>query len=94
MTFFRYRRPSVKTLRGVTRARKPLEKELGVTALLKPLRWRPNEKRKMKRGVGYYSEPGRSIRDGMSKPGGRRTVGLLGLAALIGTATKLLLAVL
>jgi hypothetical protein len=70
MKFFRYRRPSLKTLLGVTTAKKRIKKELGITALLKPLRWWPNQKRKMKREVGYYSDAGRLIRDGKPKPGG------------------------
>jgi hypothetical protein len=70
MTFFRYRRPSLKTILGVTAAKKRLKKEFGITALLKPLRWWPNQKRKMKREVGYYSETGRLVRDGVPKPGG------------------------
>lgn len=70
MRFFRYRRPSLKTVVGVTRAKKRLKKELGITALLKPFRWWPNQKRRLKREVGYYSDTGRLIRDGMPKPGG------------------------
>ena len=49
MKFFRYRRPSLKTLLGITTAKKRLKKELGITALLKPVRWWPNQKRRMKR---------------------------------------------
>jgi hypothetical protein len=35
-------RPSLKTLLGVTRAKKQIKKDLGSVALLKPLRWWPN----------------------------------------------------
>ena len=38
MKFFRYRRPSMKTLLGVTAANKRIKKVLGITALLKPVR--------------------------------------------------------
>lgn len=70
MKFFRYRRPSWKTVLGVTRAKKRLKKQLGMTALLKPLRWWPNEKRKLKREIGYESPAGRVVRDGLPKPAG------------------------
>lgn len=70
MKLFRYRRPSLKTLLGITKAKKRLNKELGITALLKPARWWPNQKRRFKRGMGYYSDEGKLIRDGLPKPGG------------------------
>ena len=70
MKFFRYRRPSLKTLLGVTKAKKRLKKELGITALMKPIRWWPNQKRRLKRKIGYESDAGRLLRDGMPKPGG------------------------
>jgi hypothetical protein len=69
MKFFRYRRPSLKTLLGFTQAKKRIKKDLGITALLKPFRFWTNEKRKIKREVGYESEAGRLIRDGLPKPG-------------------------
>jgi hypothetical protein len=70
MKLFRYRRPSLKTFLGITTAKKRIKKDLGITALLKPFRWWPNQKRRLKREVGYESEPGRLIRDGLPKPGG------------------------
>jgi hypothetical protein len=70
MKFFCYRRPSLKTLRGVTAAKKRIRKDLGITALLKPIRWWPNQKRKIKREIGYESAAGRLVRDGLPKPGG------------------------
>lgn len=70
MKLFRYRRPSLKTILGITKAKKEIKKEVGITALLKPFRWWPNQKRRIKREVGYESEPGRLIRDGLPKPGG------------------------
>jgi hypothetical protein len=39
MKLFRYRRPSLKTLLGVTKAKKRLKKELGITTAMKPLQW-------------------------------------------------------
>ena len=61
---FRYRRPSLNTVLGITRAKKKLNKELGITAAMKPLRWWGNEKRKVKRDLGYYSPLGRLLRLG------------------------------
>ena len=51
----RYRRTSLKTLLGITKEKKRLKRELGITAILKPFRWWGNEKRDVKREVGYYS---------------------------------------
>lgn len=70
LKFFRYRRPSLKTLLGVTKAKKEINKELGITALLRPFRWWPNKKRQIKREIGYESDAGRLIRDGPPKAGG------------------------
>jgi hypothetical protein len=70
MKLFRYRRPSLKTLLGVTKAKKQIKKDLGITALLKPFRWWPNQKRKLKRQIGYESDIGRALRNGLPKPGG------------------------
>ncbi len=70
MKFFRYRRPSLKTLLGITKAKKRIKKDLGITALLKPVRWWPNQKRRIKRRVGYYSKTGRLVRDGLPRPKG------------------------
>jgi hypothetical protein len=68
--FFRYRRPSIKTILGITKAKKRIKKDLGITALLKPFRWWTNEKRRIKRKTGYESSAGRLIRDGLPRPGG------------------------
>ena len=86
MKLFRHRRPSLKTILGVTKAKKRLKKELGITALLKPFRWWGNSKRTFKRKIGYESEPWRILRNGIPKPGGC-LISLLGiiLAFAIGT---------
>jgi hypothetical protein len=86
MKFFRYRRPSLKTLLGVTAAKKRIKKDLGITALLKPIRWWPNQKRKLKREIGYESATGRLIRDGLPMPGGCLVV-LVVCSMMIGLAT-------
>ena len=80
MKFFRYRRPSLKTILGITKAKKQIKKDLGITALLKPFRWWPNQKRRIKREIGYESEVGRLVRDGLPKPGGCLVVMVMILA--------------
>jgi hypothetical protein len=82
MKFFRYRRPSWKTILGVTAAKKRLNKDLGVTALLKPFRWFGNQKRRLKRRMGYESDAGRLIRMGLPRPGGCLLVVVGGVAAI------------
>ena len=86
MEFFRYCRPSLKTLLGVTAAKKRIKKDLGITALLKPVRWWPNQKRKFKRKIGYESNTGRLLRDGLPKPGGCLVVFVF-IFTMIGGAT-------
>jgi hypothetical protein len=83
MKFFRYRKPSLKTILGITKAKKQIKKDLGITALLKPFRWWTNKKRKIKRDVGYESDAGRLIRNGLPTPGGCLLVLVFG-SALIG----------
>lgn len=82
MEFFRYRRPSINTLLGITKAEKPVKKELGITAALKPFRFWTNAKRRFKREIGYESESGRLIRNGVPKPGGCLVV----IVAVVGVA--------
>jgi len=85
MKFFRYRRPSWKTLLGVTAAKKRIKKDLGITAALKPFRWWTNEKRRAKRSIGYESGVGRAVRLGLPKPGGCLVV----IGAMLATAGTL-----
>ena len=70
MRIFRYRRPSLKTVLGITKAKKQLKKDLGITEAMKPFRAWTNAKRRFKRKVGYESEAGRLIRNGLPRPGG------------------------
>ncbi len=58
----RYRKPSVKTMLGVTRAKKRLNKQLGITAVKKPFRAPGNMKRRALRRAGYYSGPMKFMR--------------------------------
>ncbi len=62
MPFFRYRRPSVKTMLGITKAKKRFNKAVGITALKKPFRAPGNAKRRMLRKIGYYSGPMKFLR--------------------------------
>lgn len=62
MRLFRYRRPSVKTMLGVTRAKKRINRQLGITAVKRPFRAPGNMKRRVLRRAGYYSEPMKFMR--------------------------------
>jgi len=70
MKLFRYRRPSLNTILGITKAKKRVKKELGITAAMKPFRFWTNTKRRFKRKIGYESDAGRLIRNGLPRPGG------------------------
>jgi len=70
MKLFRYRCPSLNSLLGITKAKKRIKKELGITDALKPFRAWTNAKRRFKRKIGYESEAGRLIRNGVPRPGG------------------------
>jgi hypothetical protein len=83
MKFFRYRRPSTKTLLGITKAKKEVKKELGITEAMKPFRWWTNTKRRFKRKVKYESEGGRLVRNGLPRPGGCLVVILIILGSVL-----------
>ena len=82
MKFFRYRRPSLTTLLGITKAKKRIKKELGITDAMKPFRWWTNKKRKFKRDIGYESDAGRLIRKGLPRPGGCLVIVLVVVAMM------------
>jgi len=83
--FFRYRRPSWKTVLGLTKLKKQLKTALGITAILKPFRWWTNQKRWFKRRIGYESTAGKLIRHGLPGPVGCTPVILAGaVITLIG----------
>ena len=63
MKLFRYRKPSLKTMSGVTKAKKRMKKATGITAATKPLRYKTNLERRVKHKVGYYSTPAKLIRN-------------------------------
>jgi len=87
MKLFRYRRPSLRTLLGITTAKKRIKKELGITDALKPFRAWTNAKRRFKRKVGYESQAGRLIRNGLPRQG--CLVVVVVLATLIAATTTL-----
>jgi uncharacterized membrane protein YeaQ/YmgE (transglycosylase-associated protein family) len=62
MRLFRYRNPSIKTMLGVTKAKKRFNNAVGITAVKRPFRAPGNFKRRMLRRVGYYSEPMKMFR--------------------------------
>jgi hypothetical protein len=83
MKVFRYRRPSLNTLLGITKAKKRVKKELGITDALKPFRWWTNQKRRFKRRIGYEFEAGRLVRNGLPRPGGCAIVALLAVVGVV-----------
>jgi hypothetical protein len=89
MKLFRYRRPSLKTLLGVTKAKKRIKKELGITEAMRPFRWWTNTKRRFKRKIGYESDAGRLIRNGLPRPGGCLVVVVMAAMLLAATAAVL-----
>ena len=58
----RYRRKSLKTLLGITAAKHRLKKATGLTALEHPFNAPKNANRRIKRKLGYYSEPMKFLR--------------------------------
>lgn len=62
MKLFRYRKPSVKTMLGVTKAKKRFNKAVGITAVKKPFRAYGNAKRRALYRFGYYSGPMKFMR--------------------------------
>jgi hypothetical protein len=61
-SFFRYRRPSVNNMLGITRAKKRINRQLGITAIKRPFRAPGNMKRRVLRRAGYYSGPMKFLR--------------------------------
>jgi hypothetical protein len=88
MKLFRYRRPSLKSLLGITKAKKWLKKELVITAAIKPFRAWTNAKRRFKGKIGYESEAGRLVRNGLPTPGGCLVVIVVAMIALIAAITE------
>jgi hypothetical protein len=55
--FPRYRRPSVRTLLGITRAKRRLGAATGYYRATRWMRWPTNARRRVLRRAGYYSGP-------------------------------------
>ena len=58
----RYRRPSLKTMLGITKVRRRLNRDLGIDAIRRPFRARQYAEQRIKRRLGYYSEPLKFLR--------------------------------
>lgn len=70
MKLFRYRKPSLKTLLGLTKAERKLKKDLGIYEVTKIINAPKNLKRRILNKAGYYSEPAKVLRNGVPRPGG------------------------
>jgi hypothetical protein len=62
MDEMRYRKPSVKTVLGITKMKKRLNKTLGINKLLAPFRAVGNYQRRLLRRAGYYSPEMKALR--------------------------------
>jgi hypothetical protein len=80
MSPIRYRRTSMRTALGITTEEKRIKRELGITAILRPFRWWGNEKRTIKRDVGYYSPEAKLARHLLPRSVGKLL--LMGLSVL------------
>jgi hypothetical protein len=58
----RYRLPSLSTLLGVTKAKRRINKALGIDKVTRVVNAPQNLERRIKRKVGYYSEPMKLLR--------------------------------
>ena len=87
MKLFRYRKPSLKTILGITKAKRQVKKDLGIYNITKILNYPTNLKRKVLRNVGYYSEPAKILRNGLPKPGGGCLIVLVLCISLITCVT-------
>ena len=70
MKFIRYRKPSLKTLLGITGAKRKIKKDLGVYEVTEVINAPKNFKRRVLNKVGYYSTPMKILRNGFPRPGG------------------------
>jgi hypothetical protein len=62
LKLFRYRRPGINQLLGITQAKRKVSRELGLATLRDPTTPLKNMQRKALRKVGYYSEPMKAAR--------------------------------
>jgi hypothetical protein len=66
---------------GITKAKKRIKRDLGITALHKPIRVWTNAKRRIKARAEFRGDAGRLIRNGVPTPGGCLVV----MVAAVGT---------
>jgi hypothetical protein len=52
----RYRKPSLKTVLGITKAKRKIKKDLGIYEITKIINAPKNAKRKVKRSLGHESQ--------------------------------------
>lgn len=62
LKLFRYRRPSLKTALGVTKAKRRFKKQIGYYDATRWMRAPKNAQRRFKRKIGYYSGPMKFLR--------------------------------
>jgi hypothetical protein len=80
---FRYRKPSINQLLGVTQAKRKISRQLGLAALRDPTTPIKNMERRALRKTGYYSEPIKLARAlGILKRGGCGSLFLLSFTLL------------
>ncbi len=60
--FPRYRRPSLNTLLGITKAKRQLKRDTGIAQIERVLNTPKNMERQALRRVGFYSEPMKFLR--------------------------------
>ena len=60
--FPRYRRPSLNTVLGITKAKRRIKKATGIAQVERVLNTPENMKRRALRRMGYYSEPMKFLR--------------------------------
>jgi hypothetical protein len=58
----RYRRPSINTLLGVTKAKRKIKKDLGIYNVTRVINAPKNAERRVLRKAGYYSGPMKFLR--------------------------------
>lgn len=80
---FRYQKPSVNQLLGITSAKRKISRQLGLPTLRDPTTPIKNMERRALRKVGYYSEPMKLVRAlGRLKKGGCSALLFLSLVLL------------
>ncbi|MDP4114940.1 MAG: hypothetical protein Q8903_02330 [Bacteroidota bacterium] len=87
MKLFRYRKPSINTVLGITKTKKQIKRSMGIYKITKITNAPKNFQRRMLNKVGYYSEPAKIWRNGIRRPGGCM-VSLVGLIISVSMLIK------